>query len=48
MFVSYPELRTDLVTGGALSAVVLCLLRVPASARHYFAGRPTTGELPPA
>lgn len=41
VFVSYPslEVRADLVTGWALSVVVLCLLWIPAAARGHFARR---------
>jgi hypothetical protein len=41
VFFAYPaiEVRADLVSGYALSAVVLALLWVPASTRRYFACR---------
>ncbi len=42
VFVSYPEVevRADLTTGWALSAAVLCLLWIPATARGHFAKQP--------
>ncbi|ONI75205.1 hypothetical protein ALI144C_41430 [Actinosynnema sp. ALI-1.44] len=38
VFVSYPslEVRADLVTGWALSVVVVCLLWIPTFSRHHF------------
>ncbi|WP_433273741.1 hypothetical protein ACQPZF_19865 [Actinosynnema sp. CS-041913] len=41
VFVSYPEVevRADLVTGWAMSAVVLCLLWIPEASRRHFAKR---------
>ena len=44
VFFAYPtiEVRADLVSGYALSAAVLALLWIPASARRHFRGRAST------